>query len=70
MSLPVYLVRLRITEPLLVHTQMAHFGHQLIWMSKETRTEQKREDVCPLQVNKNLIKVCNNMFFIVLSKQN
>jgi len=31
-------------------------------MSKETGTEQKREDVCPLQVNKNLIKVCNNMF--------
>lgn len=53
MFLPVYLVCLRITEPLLVHAQMAHFGHQLIWVNKETGTEQEREDVCPLQVIKN-----------------
>lgn len=43
-----YLVSLRISESLLVHTQMAHFGHQLIWVNKETGTEQECEDVRPL----------------------
>lgn len=57
MFLTVYLVCLRITEPLLVHTQMAHFGHQLIWVNKETGTEQEREDVCPLQVKKMRLMV-------------
>lgn len=43
-----YLISLRISESLLVHTQMAHFGHQLIRVNKETGTEQECEDVCPL----------------------
>lgn len=46
--LPVYLVSLGITEPLLFHAQVTHFRHEFIWVDEETRAEQEREDVCPL----------------------
>lgn len=55
-----YLISLRISESLLVHTQMAHFGHQFIRVNKETGTEQECEDVCPLGVKKMYQCWCNN----------
>lgn len=53
----VYLICLRIAESLLLSAQMAHFGHQLIRMNEETRTEQEREDVCPLKIEVKQIKL-------------
>lgn len=47
-----YLVRLRIFESLLLHTQLTHFGHEFVRVDEEARTEQEGEDVRPLHRRK------------------
>lgn len=43
-----YLVRLGIAESLLLHAQVTHLGHELMWADEKARAEQEGEDVGPL----------------------
>lgn len=40
-----HLVSLGIAESLLLHAQVTHLGHELVWVDEEARAEQEGEDV-------------------------
>lgn len=44
-----YLVGLGVAQPLLLHAQVTHLRHQLIWVHEETRAEQEGENVRSLR---------------------
>lgn len=44
-----YLIDLRVSDSVMLHTQVTHPGHEIEGMQEETRAQQEGEDVRPLK---------------------
>lgn len=61
-----YLVRWEVAEPLLLHAQLTHLGHELMGADEETRAEQEGEDVRPLRRKTTILREYSAFIFRAL----